>query len=284
MKFIKAITSGTSRTLRASKQILILWVISLLSIALLMVPFRNILMAYAGSSMATEMLAHGNDISYWIDFGSDIQNILGSFAAGLMTFIGISFLLNIFLSGGLFDKLRVTETGYRVRDFFSASAKLFFPFLWVNLLVILIILTSAFIFIGIPVLVVKGSGANEEVWMSIAKIMRFAFLFIVLIYLLVADYARAWLAASDKRNVFRAVGYGFKATFTSFVNSYLFIIVAVALQTLFVWLSITLLEGMEPQTGGGLFLLFILSQLLLIIRIYLRAFRYAGVTSLYAIG
>jgi len=284
MKLFKAITSGTRRSLRASRQIIIMWFVSMLSLSLLIAPFRNFIIAYNDTSLSSELLSRGFDISFWLDMMPDLANSLASFSTGLVLFFGISFLLNVFMSGGLFDNLKADSCGYTPKDFFSASAKLFFPYLWVNLLVILIILVSVFLIIGLPMIIMNSSGVEELTRLKVMNIMKYLVAFILLIYLLVADYARAWLAASDRRNVFRAVGYGFKATFSSFVNSYIFILFAVALQVAFSWGAARLIGFMEPQGGMGLFLLFIVSQLIIIARIYLRAYRYAGVTSLYALG
>jgi len=52
-------------------------------------------------------------------------------------------------------------------------------------------------------------------------------------------------------------------------------------QGLFVALVLKILGGYTPVTGGGLFLLFLLSQVMFIIKLYLRAVRYGGVATLY---
>jgi len=234
--------------------------------------------------MAPELLSRGFDISFWLDMMPDLANILASFSIGLILFIAVSLLLNIFLSGGLFDNLRADNCKYGARDFFSASAKLFFPFLWVSILVILIILATAFIIIGIPLIAMKSAGGDEVLIMKIMNILKYVIALMIIIYLLVADYARAWLAASDRRNVFKAVGYGFKATFSSFVNSILFMLFAVGLQVAYSMGAAKLYGVIEPQSGNGLFILFLVSQILIILRIYFRAYRYAGITALYALG
>jgi len=284
MKLIKAITSGTRRTVRASRQILIMWFISIITISILIVPFRQFIISYQGSSLSPELISGGFDFSFWLDMVPNLSHALASFSFGMIILVLITFLLNIFLSGGLFDNLKADSCGYMPRDFFSASARLFFPYLGVNLIVILIILASGFLLIGVPIIAMNASGVEEVSRLKIMNIMRYLLIFILLIYLLVVDYARAWLAASDRRNVFKAVGYGFKATFSSFVNSYIFMVFAIALQLAFNLGAVKIMGYMEPQEGSGLFLLFIVSQALIISRIYLRAYRYAGVTSLYTLG
>jgi hypothetical protein len=146
------------------------------------------------------------------------------------------------------------------------------------------ILASVTLFVVGPILIINKSGASDSTLQSFGDIIKYFILFILMIYLLVADYARAWLAASEKRSVFRAVGYGFKALFTSFFTSYIFIILAVAIQMGYTWLSVKIMSNLNPEHGGGLFLMFIIANMIIILRIYLRAFRYGGVSALYSLG
>lgn len=284
MKILKAITSGFGRSVKASKQILVVWLINSLAIALLIVPFRNILVSQAGSSMATEMLKGGTDLAYWLDAMPDLAGPFAAFLIGLFVLLGVVWLLGIFLAGGLFDTLRVNKCGTSMGDFFKASGKLFFSYLWITLIVLGLIIMSALLLIAIPVFLMQGGSGNEVLVMKVSGVTRYLFLVLLLIWLLVADYSRAWLAAADKKKVFRALGYGFRATFNTFFTSFLFMVFAAGLQALLTWGGVEITTGFEPEGGGGLFLLFMITEALLILRIYVRVFRYGGVTALYTMG
>jgi membrane protein YdbS with pleckstrin-like domain len=56
--------------------------------------------------------------------------------------------------------------------------------------------------------------------------------------------------------------------------------VVLIVQILFGWLIFSIIPGMRPASGGGVFLLFLLSQILFIIKLMLRAWRYGSVTSM----
>jgi len=60
-------------------------------------------------------------------------------------------------------------------------------------------------------------------------------------------------------------------------------LIMVIVQALYVVLVVKILSGYTPDTGGGMFLLFLLSQVLFFIKLYLRALRYGGVAALYQI-
>ena len=56
------------------------------------------------------------------------------------------------------------------------------------------------------------------------------------------------------------------------------------IQALYGWLVLSIITGMKPVTGVGVFLLFILSQLLFFIKILLKGWRYGSVTRLMEIN
>lgn len=56
------------------------------------------------------------------------------------------------------------------------------------------------------------------------------------------------------------------------------------IQILYGWLVLNIISGIKPVTGGGVFLLFILSQLLFIIKILLKGWRYGSITKLMEIN
>jgi hypothetical protein len=57
-------------------------------------------------------------------------------------------------------------------------------------------------------------------------------------------------------------------------------LLVVIIQLLFGWLVLEILPSWHPSTGGGIVVLFLVSQLLFIIKIMFRTLRYASVTSL----
>ncbi len=163
--------------------------------------------------------------------------------------------------------------------FFKASCG---QFLLLFYLLLSWYLFAAGLIIGIPVFIVRAGDGGEVVLFKTLKIARIALFLIIPVFLLVIDYSRAWLAASNKKLIFKSLGYGFKATFSSFLSSYLFMLVIMAIQVGFLFL-VSKAMNFNPETKGGLFILFLLSQALLIIKLFLRAWRYGGVTTLFTI-
>ena len=281
MKLGKAITVGFGRAARSLKAILIIWIFSVIGISILSLPVKSAVMTDMGNSMAPEMIKDSFSIDFWT--GLDVSMpLLGGFVKGMAYLIFIYFFLNAFLTGGLFDSLRSNVCRYPLKFFFKASAANFFSFLTVTLLVVLMIVFSAALIIGVPVLIARSGDRGDAALFGTIRIARIVYFLVIPVFLLVADYSRSWLAASNNKLIFKSLGYGFRATFSSFLSSYIFMILLVALQLVFLFL-VTKLLNFTPESIGGLFIFFLFSQALIIIKLFLRAWRYGGVTTLFTI-
>ena len=282
MKLIKAFTSGAVRSFRSVKALLMIWLLTFSFLAVFSYPLKSFLARSLGNTASTALLNNSFDIAYFTDLGEAFGPLMSAISGGVIIILLIFFFLYVFLNGGLFDSLKENKWAYKPGDFFRSSARYFLSYFVVMIFVILMILLAMFIIVGIPLIIMQaGSSASEEATLKMVSILRIVALLVLPIFLLVADYARAWLVANKHTKVFKALGYGFKATFKYFLSSYLFMLIMVIVQGLFAALVVKILVGYAPEKGGGLFLLFIISQGLFFLKLYLRALRYGGVTTLY---
>lgn len=282
MKFIKAFTSGAARALRSIKALLIIWLLTFTVLAVFSVPLKSYISSALGNTASTSLLNDGFDISFFMNLGEAFDPMMSAITGGILIIILIFFFLYVFFSGGLFDSLLANKWSYKPSDFFRSSSRYFLSYLVVVILVMIMTLLAMFLVIGLP-LIIQGAGSSgsEAATMKLVSILRIVALLVLPIFLLVADYARVWLAANNHFKVFKALGYGFKATFKSFFGSYFFMLVMIIVQGLYLMLVVKLLSDYTPDTGGGLFLLFLISQVLFFIKLYLRALRYGGIAALY---
>ena len=282
MKFINAILSGTLRSLRSLKALLFIWLVTLIFISAVVFPLKKFIQSALGSSKATDLISESFNIAFFPDLGASFKPMMSGLSSGTLLLLLLVMLLYIFLNGGLFDSLRANKCSYKVREFLHASGKLFVSYLVLTILMLLMIIFTLFLVVGLPLIISRSAGSgSEQSFLRLAGILRVVVILILPVLLLVVDYARAWLASNDHTKVFKAIGYGFRATFRSFFSSYLFMLLMIVVQGLFVWLVSKILVGWNPMSAGGLFVLFLLTQALFFLRLFLRAIRYGGVTALY---
>lgn len=281
MKIFKSIASGALRALRSWKFLIIIWLVSLLLVSLYIIPMKGIMKAGFGNSTATEMLRNGINIDVLSDLNHYFSSLLAYFSSGLIIFIFVGIAVNSFLAGGLFKSLKDSGETLSIPCFFRASAKYFWYFFGLYFLINLFIILTGLLIIALPVgLVAQAENAAAGLTTKVGIVAASIFLMIMFIFFLVCDYSRAWLVSSDKPAFFKALGFGFSQTFSRFWSSFPMMLIIMVVMVLFAWLFSTITGAMKPETGGGLILLFLVSQLLVLVKILLKAWRYGSVTSL----
>lgn len=281
MKISSSLRSGFRRTLKAKNSILIVWLCIFILVLIFVFPLRRSLTTAFGASMITEKLADGINIEAFTDLGPAFKSIMSFFTAGLMFTFLAGFLLNSFLTAGLFGSVKKDSEKFSASEFFSMGAANFWAFLLISLIIMLIIDFAFLVIVVAPAAIVSLSEtASDKSMFVILVITGVVFLLLLPLMLLVADYARAFKTASEDASAFSAIGKGFSLAFSNFRVSYMMMLLLVFAQILLGVIIMVLLPGWKPMTGGGVFLLLIVSQLLFIVRLFLKAWRYASVTSM----
>lgn len=250
-------------------------------VSMLAIPMRGAINSAFGNSMITEKLSEGFNIEVFTDLGPMFRVIISYFTAGMLIIMLTGLIMNIFLAGGQFSFLRKDAPSLSASEFFRTSGRNFWSFLVITILSRIIInFLTAITFLA-PIIVLtmsKSISLNSSV--IVLSIAATASIIVISIMLLVTDYARAWQVSSDKLSCFKALGFGFSETFRRFWSSLPLMILMLLFQILFIGLVFVLISGWIPGTGREVFLLFIGSQLLFIIKIFLKIWRYGSVTSL----
>lgn len=285
MKILKSLETGFNRSARTWKGVLITWFVLLVMTALIALPLKGIMNAGLGQSAITQRLSKGLDLETLLDMGSAWTALTHSFTAGLFLLIMFVVLANAFLTGGLFDSLKNSGSRFSSSVFFGASAKNFFSFLVITLVIGVMLYLAAFLLVGLPLIGIISSGlGNEKTHWLMMKVFIALFVCISLFLLLVADYARAWQVRQEKRASFRAIGFGFSQSFGKCISSWPLMLIIWIIQTAFVFFVIRIIGRAKPSTGLAVFSFFLLSQVLFILRLFIKVWRYGSVTALMEIN
>src|SRR5512135_209203 len=129
MKILLAMRTSVTRSLASWKGVLVIWLVSLMLVSLVVIPIKGVLKSGLGNSMITEKLAEGIDLDVFTDLGMTTKNLVASFGSGLIIAVFVSFLVNAFITGGLFESLRASHGKFSFSEFYRASAGNFFRFL-----------------------------------------------------------------------------------------------------------------------------------------------------------
>lgn len=281
MKIFSCLKTGFGRALRSWKGVLIVWLGLFLLVLVFSYPLRGSLKSAFGSSMITERLADGIDIEVFADLGPALKSILSSVTSGFMLVYLVGFLLNAFLTAGLFGSVRKENGKFSAQEFFRSGSGNFWSFLIISLIITVILNFVMGIVAGIPIGIVSMSETMQEsTRFAVLIAAGVVTLLLIPVFLLAADYSRSWKASHEQETFFRAIAFGFSLTFSKFWSSYLMMVILILAQLALGIFIMIILPALKPVTGGGVFLLLIVSQLLLFSRLLFKTWRYASVTSM----
>ena len=277
MSFFKTLKKGAAAAASSYKLILLIWVTTLVLTLAVGLPLRVFLSSMFGNSLAIESLADGFDIGLAGDLGKPFGALMASVSAGTFIIGLAGFFLMTFFAGGLFKRFTLAWGGLKVSDFLKASAVNFVPFLKIALLMILIIGAYTIVMTGIPGIVgLIASGSS----VTTGKFFHVFYIIWALglpVWFFVADASRRWIAATGSRKAFRALGAGFRALKGKFWLSYGIVLTVMVINTVAVIAILWFAAISTPDKGIMVFLFFIATQVLFIIRLFMKAWRYASV-------
>lgn len=276
-----SLRSGFIKAVNVRKGVMIFWFSFFLLIVVFIFPLRGSINSAFGSSMITEKLMEGFDIEVFADLGPVIKSLVSYITAGFMIIFLTGFLLNAFITAGLFGSIRKESGKFSSQNFFRTAAANFWSYLIITLILALIIIFMSAFIIGVPVLIVNLSDSISEKSGYMLVLFSFIFLFLLMpVFFLVADYSRAWKAVNINTSGLKAIGRGFSLTFSRFCRSYLMMLIIMLIQLIPGILIVYFLPVWKPASGWGVFLLLIVSQLLIYLRMFIKTWRYASVTSM----
>ena len=281
MKIIYSLKTGFQRSVRSWKAALIITLALLFLISFSIIPFNSVLKSSFGSSASADELVENINFDIVTDLSNILKNFGSFFSSGILLLIIAGMIVLTFFSGGLFNSLKSEQGKFSVAQFFRSSAEYFWPFLGISVIVGLLI---GFISVFLTGIIMGIMFAGDPVSNSATRIISIVSVMIlaveITVLFLVADYSRAHYLAEKKPKIFNSVGYGFKMTFGSFSSSVPMMFILTIVQIMFVWMMASMFFIWKPSTGTALFLMFIISQLMFFLRILLRSWRYASVTSM----
>lgn len=281
MKIIHALKTGFQRSVRSWKAALIITLALLLLISFFTIPFGSVLKSSFGSSAAQDELINNFNFDIITDLSNNLKNFGSFFSSGILLLIFTGMIVFTFFSGGLFTFVKCDPGKFSVAQFFRASAEYFWPFLGISIIVGLLTGFISFFLTGIIIgIMFAGDAVSDSVTRIIGIISLMILASVISVLFLVADFSRAHYSAGKGLKVFKSIGFGFKMTFISFFPSVPMMLILIIVQVVFGWMMTRIFFNWKPSTGPALFLMFLISQLMFFMRIFLRSWRYASVTSL----
>lgn len=277
---LSQIASESSATAAKSwKMILLFFAADFLLAVVISLGFHSQLAAGFGSSMLPERLMQGFDATVYDDLLRTSSHLLTPFWTQLFWLVLFSFVLNTLFAGGIIRGLSRGPGSFSLADFFTDCGSSF-----LRLLVLLVASGVAVLLIGVVWFFVCGilysfltAGAIAEpsyVWAFV--IAAIVFIVPMVTLLMMIDYAKVAVVLEDERSVLRALQTGSIFVLKNFFSATLWqwiMIVAALLLIVLYWL----IEGnLAMATGSGIFVVFLLQQVSVGGRIWVKLTTISG--------
>jgi len=280
MNIFSVLKNGAIRSASTYKFLIVMWLTMLFTICIIAFPLKAELQSLFGFSMLLDTMKSGFDVEAFGDMGSAFNQILlGTIKGGLILAL-MGLLLYSFFAGGLFTRFSIGYNKFKIADYFKASARYFFPFLGTGLMVGIMIGFWTLLSVFLPFGIVQSMDKGLAFMISFMKLSGLLWFLGMPVLLLIADNARRWMTTTGTRKVFAALGEGFRSTFKGFLKSYLLIFIILVINALLSYLTLKYVSGSVPETGILIFLFFIALQALAVVKLWVKAWRYATVSEI----
>jgi hypothetical protein len=281
MKILIAIKHGIIQSSKSWKAVLLIWFTLFLLVSLISFPIRGMISSGFGSSMIVERLEKGIDLEIISDLLGQESGILPAIGHGVVIMFIVSFFVNAFFNGGLFYNVSPYFKHFSFSGFWIACSRNFWRFIIIDLVMSFFILFITVVIFSAPLLMLElETDKTDKNVIQILYLAVFIYMILMPVLLLAADYARAWQVNQGKNRWFTSIGFGFVQCFRTLVSSWLTMFVILVIQGLCWFLILRVIPAMAPSTTGELLLLFVVSQALIVLKVYLKIFRYGCVSSL----
>ena len=277
MRLFKTLSKGAAAAVSSYKLILVIWITTLVLVLAVGLPLKSFMNGIFGNSMAITRLNDGFDLGIAGDIGKPFGSLMAAASAGTLLAGTAGFFIMTFFAGGLFRRFTMAWGGIRVSDFLRASADNFIPFLKIALLMMLITGGYTLLVIGVPAVLIAALSGTQMPAGNAIYLFYAVWALGMPVWLFVADASRRWVAATGSPKVFRALGAGFRALRERFWLSYGTVLAVAAINTLIAAAIFWFASSATPDRGITVFLFFLATQALVIIRLLMRAWRYAAV-------
>jgi hypothetical protein len=281
----KALTAGVRSTNKSYRMIALLYAINFLIAGILAWGFHSVLARTIGDSMSLERLVRDFDYTVFTDFMFKYGGRITALFSQLSWLIFFYLMLNTLLGGGTIAVLKnEEEKQFSLRSFFENCGAFFFRFLRLFLIFGAILFIVGFIASAALGLIYSAFASNavSEVWpFTFAIILILLFLFIVMLTVMMADYAKVATVANDARSMLKTSWQGIKFVLRHFLST-------VGLQLsiiLFLLVSIVVYLLLENQIGMAtpiaILVMFVIQQVSVGFKVWTRVLTFAGELELF---
>lgn len=285
MTAISAYINGLKWSVRNVKIWLWLYLCNFALAALAAIPLMNLLEEKLGNTFAAQKLMEGFDYTVFNDFMREYGAAISPILSQSKLLIVLYILLSVFLMGGILEVCKNSPQTAHFRSFVVGSIKYFWRLLRMTIYFLVIHGLVFFLFFQLFMSLIHGGDlkqlTSELVVYHRGAIVLVIYLFVAGIILTVHDFAKIYLVENNPKWVFTAIKNGVKIVFKNFKSTFFLSFLNWFVFGLFSIIYLLLRGDDLNSTVGGLWFIFILGQVFILIRMGLKILNLASKTLWY---
>lgn len=284
MKILKAYSSGFKAALNTKKLSATIYIITIMMALILAIPFGSTIEKEAGNSMAFTNLLKDFDYTVYKDFMDQSAKAIQPYIQAAI-WMGVFYLIfTIFFEGGILTVLRRKEDKFSLRFFWEASAKYFSRFFRLAIYAMLFQLAAAVVVLGVLSKILSSASDTVQSEASLIYIGLIGIIIYILIFiflLVVTDYAKVMLVENEEYRPFRTILRSFGFVFRHFLTAYFLYLFLLVVPILLFIIYFRVEDGIGMSSGGKIFIIFIIQQVFVWARIFIKIWTLGSELNLY---
>lgn len=273
MKIFKAYSEGLKSAVQTIRMSVLIYSTIFVFAVILVMPFNSALSNQAGNTMALQGLLKHFNYTIYNDFMPSASKSINPLLQQAVWMGGLYFLFAVFFTGGVLRVLSIGERKFSIVNFLSGCGEYFFRFLRLGIYLLIVDLIIALaVFIPLTMLLSNNyeTTQNEASLFYISLSGAFIFAVLIILVLIVGDYAKIILFKEDSRKVIRAIGRSAKFVFRHFIGTYaLYLIILAGLVLSFV-LYFILDNAIGMISGFTILVMFLIQQIFIWLRVLIK--------------
>lgn len=271
MKISRIINNGLRAALKNYKLLILFWCTNAAMAFILSIPIYTMLVHELKNSLMSDKLASGFDYMWFIQFMNLHGGTINQLHLVILGVVGIYALIQTFYFGGLVAIFNRPKKNH-ISDFFYGGVRYWYRFVKV-LLISLVFFAAAFKindFLGDFITWIFINTDNAWYDFIIRSLRYVLLMFFIGIIAIISDYARIHLAVEEKNKVIMGIIVTMRFIKNNFETVFL-VFLTVAVVGAIGALIYNIIDTYVPRTPFYLLILsFILQQLLIIFRLFVR--------------
>jgi len=282
MSVIASYTKGFRQSIKNPKMLILLYAFNIILALALVFPFYGLLKSSAAETIESKNLLTQFSFSFFVDLLYTSKSAFISLFSQIKWIALLYWILSVFLIGGIIRV--ISKEKFSVADFFSGSSLYFTRILGANLIITILQISLALI-IWIPYYIITKATFdiidNERVLIILTAAVLIFHMSFFIILMMLNDYSKFHIILNNSRNIFKSILEARKYIFKNFFKVYSLFLMLLLVPIAIFYIYIKLSGDISVNSLFGIFVIFVVQQLFIIMKIWTKVWFYASQFNFY---